>query len=224
MSGLIYSSELRLTINRPALRLARFLTMLFQLITLSLCLFPADVSVLVLIGTVQMVSTAHLNFYQREINRHISIDSHCASSSFEPLDTLFVPNRIIMLGILPGIISSTIQNSWANVAPPKAITLVIQEVLRFWRTLIELSPSIKGDIPSGGFCKFIAGLQVDRLKQAPGSVFGTPVKLFFTWLFFCTSNTRDTFFIGISLIFLSGTSEVFVGKVKWENSVSSIVP
>ena len=43
------------------------------------------------------------------------------------------------------------------------------------------------------------------------SVSETLVKLFLNWLFFCTSNTRDTFFIGISLIFLSGTFEVSVG-------------
>ena len=221
----------------PALRLARFLTMLFHLITLWLCLLPAYVSVLVLIGTVQMVSTAHLIFCQREVNRHTIIDSHCASSSSEPLDTLFVPTRIIMLWILPGYISSTIRYSWAIVTPPKAITVVFQEVLRFWRTLTKLSPSIKCDVPSGGCCTFIAGLQLDRLKQARGSVSGTPVKSFFTLLFFCTSNTRNTFVIGISLIFLSRTSEVFVGKVvlsapvffivSWENStlpVSSIVP
>ena len=90
--------------------------------------------------------------------------------------------------------------------------MVIQEVLRFWRTLTKLSPSSKCDFQSGGCCIFIAGLQVDLVKQALGSVSGTPVKLFFTWLFFCTSNTRDIFFIGISLIFLSETLEVFVGN------------
>ena len=77
------------------------------------------------------------------MNRHTIIDSHCASSSSEPLDTLFGPIRIIMLGILPGFISSTIQNIWAIVTPPKAITVVIQDILRFWRTLAKLSPSIK---------------------------------------------------------------------------------
>ena len=81
---------------------------------------------------------------------------------------------------------------------------------------------------------FIAGVQVDQLKQARGSASRSPAKLFFTWLFFCTSNT---FFFGSSLIFLAGTSEVFVGNValsapvlfivSWESStlpVSSIVP
>ena len=114
--------------------------------TPSLCLLPVDVSVFVLVGTVQTVSTAHLNFCQRVVNRHTIIDSHCAFSSSEPLDTLFVPIRIIMLGILPEFISSTIQNSWAIVAPPKAITVVIQKVLRFWSTLTKLSPSIGCDV------------------------------------------------------------------------------
>ena len=188
-------------------------------------------------GTVHTVSTAHLDFCQRVVNRHTIIDSHCASSSSEPLDTLFVPIRIIMLGILPGFISSTIQKSWAIVAPPKVITLVIQEVLKFWSTLTKLSPSLRCDVSSGGCCRFTAGLQVDRLKQACESVSGTPVKLCFNWLFFCTSITRHTFFIGISRIFLSGTLEIFVGNVvsltpvlvivSWEICtlpVSSIVP
>ena len=103
----------------------------------------------------------------------------------------------------PGFISSTIRNSWAIVAPPKALTVVIQEVLRFLSILTKLSPSIRCDFPSGGCCRFTAGLQVS----------GTPVKLFFTWLFFCTSITQDTFFVGISRIFLSGTFELFAGNV-----------
>ena len=49
---------------------------------------------------------------------------------------------------------------------------------------------------------FIAGLHVDRLKQAHMFVSGTPASLILIWLFFCMSNTRDTFFTGISLIFL----------------------
>ena len=142
-----------------------------------------------------------------------------------------------MLGILPRFISSTIRISWAIVASPKAITVVIQEVLKFWSTLTELSPSIRCDVPSGCCCRFTAGLQVDRLKQARESVSGFPVKLYFNWLFFCTSITRDTFFIGISRIFLSVTLELFVGNVvsltpvlviiSWESCtlpVSSIVP
>ena len=142
-----------------------------------------------------------------------------------------------MLGIPLGFISSTIQNSWAIVAPPKAITVVIQEVLRFWSILTKLSPIIRCDVPSGGCCRFTTGLQIDRLKQARGFVSGTPVKLFFIWLLFCTSITRDTFFIGISRIFLSGTLELFVGNVlsltpvlvivSWESctvTVSFIVP
>ena len=189
-------------IIQPELRLARLLSMLFHLMNPSLCLLPADVNVLVRIGTVWTVSTTHLNFCQRLMNRHTIIDSHCASSSSEPLDTLFVPIRIIMLENLPGFISSTIRYRWAVVAPPKAITVVIQDVLKFWRILTKLSPSIKWDVPSGGCRMFIAGLQADRLKQARGSASGTPVKLFFTWLFFSTSNTRDPFFIGISFIFL----------------------
>ena len=200
-------------ILRLAFRLARFFSMLFHLMTPSLSLLPVDVNFFVLIGTVQTVSIAHLNFCQRVVNRHTIIDSHCASSSSEPLDTLFVPIRIVMLGILSGFISSTIQNSWAIVAPPMAITVVIQEVLRFWSILTKLSPSIRCDVPSGGCCRFTAELQVDRLKQARGSVSGIPMKLFFTWLFFCTSITRDTFFIGIFRIFLSGTLELFVGNV-----------
>ena len=200
-------------IIHPAFRLARFLSMLFHLMTPSLCLLPVDVNVFVLIGTVQTVSTAHLNNCQRVVNRHTIIDSHWAYYSFEPLDTLFVPIRIIMLEILPGFISSTIQNSWTIVAPPKVTTVVIQEVLRFWSILTKLSPSIRCDVLKGGCCRFTAGLQVDRLKQARGSGSGTPVKLFVTCLFFCTSITRDTFFIGISRIFLSGTLELFVGNV-----------
>ena len=142
-----------------------------------------------------------------------------------------------MSGILPGFISSTIRNSWAIVAPPKAITVVIQEVLKFWSLLIKLSPCIRCDVPSGGCCRFTARLPVDRLKQARESVSGTPVKLFFIWLFFCTSITRDTFFIGTSRIFLSGTLELFVGNavsltpvlviIFWDSCtlpVSSIVP
>ena len=84
---------------------------------------------------------------------------------------------------------------------------------------------------------FTAGLQVDRLNQALGSVSGTPVKLKINWLFFCTSITRDTFFAGISRILQSGTLELLVDNVillnlslvitSWESCtlpVSSIVP
>ena len=126
---------------------------------------------------------------------------------------LFVPTRIITLGILPGFISSTIRNNWAIVTPPNAITVVIQEVLQFWRTLTKLSPSIRCDVPIGGCCMFTTGFQVHRLKQAFESVSGTPVKLCFNWLFFCTSITRDTFFAGISRIFLSGILEFLVDYV-----------
>ena len=115
--------------------------MLFHLMTPSLCLLPVNVNVFVLFDTVQMVGTTHLNFCQRVVNRHTIIDSYFAFSSSEPLDRLFVPIRIIMSEILPGFISSTIRNSWAIVAAPKAITVVIQEVLRFWSTLTKLSPS-----------------------------------------------------------------------------------
>ena len=151
--------------------------MLFHRMNLSLCLLAVTVNVFVLMSTMQTISNAHLNFCQRVVNRHTIIDSHCDSSFTELLDTLFVPIRIIMLGILPGFISSTIRDSWAIVAPAKAITVVIQEVLRFWSILTKLSPSIRCNVPSGGCCRFTAGLQVDRLKQARGSVSGTPVKL-----------------------------------------------
>ena len=150
---------------------------------------------------------------------------------------LFVPTGIITLGILPGFISSTIRNNWAIVAPPNAITVVIQGVLNFWSTLTKLSPSIRCDVTSGGCCMFTVGLQVDRLKQALGSVFGTPVKLYFNWLFFCTSITRGTLFAGFSRIFLSGTLELLVDDVAlptpslvitfWESCtlpMSSLVP
>ena len=134
-------------IIRPALGLARFLTMLFYLMTLSLCLVPAGVNVLVLFGTLQTVSTAHLNVCQREVKRHTIIGSHCASSSSEPLDTLFVPTTIITLGTLPGFINFTIRYSCTSVAPPKAITVVIREVLKFWSTRTKLSPNIRCDVP-----------------------------------------------------------------------------
>ena len=130
-------------------------------------------------GTVQMVSTAQMKFCWRVVNRHTIIDSHRASSSSEPLHTLFVPIRFIMLGILPGFISSTIRSSWVFVAPAKTITVVIQEVLKLWSTLTKLSPIIRCDVPSGGCCRFTAGLQVNRLKQARESVSGTLVKLYF---------------------------------------------
>ena len=133
-------------IIRPAFRLVGFLNLLIHLMTPSFCLLPVAVDVFVLMGTVQKVSTAHLNLCQRVVNRHTIIDSHCASSSSEPLDTLFDPIRIIILGI----ISSTIRNSCAIVASPKAITVVIQEVLKFWSTLTKLAPSIRCDVPSGG--------------------------------------------------------------------------
>ena len=157
----------------PAFRLARFLKMLFHLTTPSLCLLPAAVKLLAFISTVQ------LNFCQRVVNKHTVIDSHSASCSSEPLEMSFVPTRIITLGILPGFISSTIRYNWAIVAPPKAITVVTHEVLKFDSTLTKLSPSIRCDVPSGGCCRFTAGLQVARLNQALGSVSGTPVKLYF---------------------------------------------
>ena len=142
-----------------------------------------------------------------------------------------------MLGILLGFISSTIRNSWAIVATPKAITVVIQEVLKFWSTLTRLSPSIRCHVPRGGCCRFTARFQVDRMKQARESVSVSPVKLYLNWLFFCTSITRDTFFIGAFRIFLPGILELFVGNavsitpvliiVCWESCtlfVLSIVP
>ena len=124
---------------------------------------------------------------------------------------LFVPTRIITWGILLEFISSTIRYNWAIVAPPKAITVVTQEVLKFESSLTKLSPSIRCDVPSGGCYRFTAGFQVARLKQALGSVSGTPVKLYLNWLFFYTSITRDTFFAGIFRIFLSGTLELPIG-------------
>ena len=83
-------------------------------------LHPVDVNVFMLISTVRTVS----EFLQRVVNRHTIIVPQGASSSSEPLDTLFVCIRIIMIGILPGFISSTIRKSWAIIAPPKAITVV----------------------------------------------------------------------------------------------------
>ena len=186
----------------------------------SLCLLPVDVNVFVLIDTVQTISTTHLHFCQRVENRQTIIYSQCASSSSEPLDTLFVPIRIIMLEILHGFISSTIRNSWAVVAPPKAITVVIQDILRFWRTSIT---QYQMRYPKRRLLHVIAGLQVDRLKQARGSTSGAPVNLFFTWLFFCMSNTRDTFFIGISLIFLSGALDVFTSNMTLSVSVFFVI-
>ena len=163
--------------------------MLFHLMTNSLCLVPVDDSVLVLIGMVQTDSIAHSIFCHSVVNRHTIIKSHRASSSSALLETLYVPIRIIMSGILPGFIKSTIYNNWAIVAPPKTITVVIHEVLKFCRTLTRLSVNIKCDVPSGGCCKFLAGLHVDRLKHARLSVCGTPVKLFLIRLKF--------FFLGI---------------------------
>ena len=142
-----------------------------------------------------------------------------------------------MLGILTGFISYTTRNSWAIVATPKAITVVIQEIIKIWSTLFKLSPSIRCDVPSGGCCRFTAGLQVDRLKQARESVTGTPVKIYLYWLFFCTSVTRETFIFVTSRTFLSGNLELFVGNavsltsvfvnISWDSltlPVSSIFP
>ena len=125
-----------------------------------------------------------------------------------------MPIKIILSGILSGFIISTIRYNWAIVAPPKAITLVIYEVFKFCKSLTRLSPKTKRDVASGGCCMFIAGLLVDQLKHARMSLSGTPLKLFLIWLFFGISNTRDAFFTGISLIFLSGAFEVFVGFVQ----------
>ena len=152
--------------------------MLFHLTTPSLCLLPVAVKLLVIIGAMQTISTAQLNFCQRVVNKHTIIDSHSDSCSSEPLEMSFVPTRIITLGILPGFISSTIRYNWAIVAPPTAITVVTYEVLKFDSTLTKLSPSIRCDVPSDGCCRFTAGFQVARLKQALGSVSGTPVKLY----------------------------------------------
>ena len=160
----------------PAFRLARFLRMLFHLTTPSLCLLPAAVRLLAFIGTVQTVSTAQLNFCQRVVNKHTIFDSHSASSSSELLEMLFVPTWIITLGILPGFISSTIRYNWAIVAPPKAITVVTQKVLKLESTLTKLSLYIRWDVPNGGCCSFTVGFQIARLEQALGSVSGTPVK------------------------------------------------
>ena len=117
--------------------------MLFHLTTPSLCLLPDAVRLLAFIGTVQTVSTAQLNSCQRVVNKHTIIDYHSASCSSEPLEMSFVPTKIITLGILPGFISSTIRYNWAIVAPPKAITVVTHEVLKFDSTLTKLSPSIR---------------------------------------------------------------------------------
>ena len=153
--------------------------MLFHLTTPSLCLLPVALKLLAFIGTVQTVSTAQLNFCQRVVNKNTIIDSHSASSSSELLEMLFVPTKIITLGILPGFINFTIRNNWAMVAPPKAITVVTQEVLKFDSTLTKLSPSIRCDVRSGGCCRFTAGFQVAQLKQALESASGSRVKLYF---------------------------------------------
>ena len=89
----------------------------------------------------------------------------------------------------------------------------------------ELSPNCHpvSNVPSGGCCKFIAGLQVDRLKQARGFTSRNHVKLFILRLFFYASNTRDNFFIGTSLIFLSGAPDVFAGNVTLSTPVFFIV-
>ena len=172
-----------LRIILPAFRLARFLRILFYLTTLSLWLLPVAVKLLAFIGTVQTVSTAQLNFCQKLVNKHTIIDSHSASSSSELLEMLFVPTRIITLGILLVFINSTNRNNWAMVAPPKAVIVVTQESFKFESTLTKLSPSIRCDVPSGGCCRFTAGFQVARLKQALESASGTPVKLYFNGLF-----------------------------------------
>ena len=82
---------------------------------------------------------------------------------------------------------------------------------------------------------FIAGLHNDRSKHARISVSGTPVKLFLIWLFFCVSNTRDTFFMGVSLIsyrrflrfsLIAAAAPVFFNTSEESSTlpVSSIVP
>ena len=108
------SCSMSIRIILPAFRFARFLMMLFHLMTPSLCLLPDAVRFLAFIGTVQTVSTAQLNFCQRVVNKHTIIDSHCASCSSDPLEISFVPTNIITLGILPGFISSTIRYNWGN--------------------------------------------------------------------------------------------------------------
>ena len=50
---------------------------------------------------------------------------------------------------------------------------------------------------------FIARTQVEPLKHAREPVSGILVKLFFIWLFFCMSSTRDTSLIG-NFLFVSG--------------------
>ena len=85
------SCSISIRIILPAFRLARFLRMLFHLITPSLFLLPAAVNIFVLISAVQTVSTEQLNFCQRVVNRHTIIDSHSASSSSELLEMLLVP-------------------------------------------------------------------------------------------------------------------------------------
>ena len=137
------SCSMSMRIILPAFRFARFLKMLFHLMTPSLCLLPDTVRLLVFIGTVQTVSTAQLNFCQRVVNKHTIIASHSASCSSDPLEMSFVPTKIITLGIFPGFISSTMRYNWAIVAPPKAITVVTPEVLKFDSTLTKLSPNIR---------------------------------------------------------------------------------
>ena len=210
-------------IIRPALRLARFLSMLFQLITPLLCLIPSDVNVLVLIGTVQTVSTEHLNFCQRAVNMHTIIDYHCASSSSEPLDTLFVAIRIIRLGILHGFISSTIQYSWAIVVPPKAITVVIQEVLRFWRTPIKLSPSIKCDVLSGGCCIFYRRAPSRSIQTGSRIRIRNFCKVILYLVVLLHIKHSGQFFHRHFSYFVSGAPEVFAGNVTLSSPVFFIV-
>ena len=132
-----------------------------------------------------------------------------------------MPIKIIMFGVLPGFISSTIRYSWATVAPPKATTVVIHEVFKFCRTLTKLSLSIECDASIGGCCMFTALLQVDRLKHAHMSHSSEDVLHQSVFLYV---HLETLFFTGIFLIFLSGTFEaVFVGLVVVSVAVLLIV-
>ena len=113
--------------------------MLFHLNTLSLYLRAVGNGVLTFIGNVQTVSTTHRNFCHTGVNKHTIIASHLLSTESELLDTLLVPILIVTSTTLPGCINSTSRYSWATVASPNAITLMIHEVLKFYSTFTRLS-------------------------------------------------------------------------------------
>ena len=113
--------------------------MLFHLTVLSFCLRVAARCNLGPIGMVQMVNIVHWNFCLIAVNKQTSAFSHLASSNAGLLDTCYCLSRSSRV---PGFSSSTILYNWATVAPPNAITIVIQEVLKLCSTLTRLSPFV----------------------------------------------------------------------------------